>query len=74
MSLNDLKSGESALIEHIEGDMRLVKRLMALGYISGTKVTVKGSAPLGDPIIIKVRGSEFALRRKDAKNIYVMEA
>lgn len=73
MSLNDLKIGESAVIDSLHGDDKLVKRLMALGYIEGTKVTLKTAAPLGDPVIINLRGFDLAIRRRDAKNIHVRE-
>lgn len=71
MSVNDLKPGESAVIDSIAGDERLAKRLMAIGYIEGTKITLKNTAPLGDPVIINLRGFDLALRRQDAKNIKV---
>lgn len=71
MSVNDLRPGESAVIDSIAGDERLTKRLMAIGYIEGTKVTMKNMAPLGDPVIINLRGFDLALRRQDAKNIKV---
>lgn len=73
MSINDLKPGQSAVIDAICGDKRLAKRLMALGYIEGTKVMVKTAAPLGDPIVLNLRGFNLALRKKDAGNIKVRE-
>lgn len=73
MSIIDLKPGQSAVIESLKGNNNLIKRLMALGYIKGTKVTVKAFAPLGDPIIINSRGFNLALRKDDAKNIIVKE-
>lgn len=74
MCINDLKPGQSAIIDFIRGDAKLVKRLHALGYIEGTQVIVKNSAPLGDPVIISSRGSNLALRRKDAEGIKLKEA
>ncbi|HBM75207.1 MAG TPA: ferrous iron transport protein A [Clostridiaceae bacterium] len=73
MSINDLKIGQCAIIDTIAGDTRLTKRLMALGYTKGTKVMLKTAAPLGDPVIINLRGFNLALRKKDAKNIKVRE-
>jgi ferrous iron transport protein A len=69
MSVFDLMPGESGVIHSINGDPKLAKRLLALGCIEGTKVTVKASAPFGDPIIINLRGFNLAIRKKDAKNI-----
>ncbi|MEL7596879.1 MAG: ferrous iron transport protein A [Clostridiaceae bacterium] len=71
MSITDLKLGEFGYIEDILGDKKLTKRLLALGCIEGTKVTLKTLAPFGDPLIINVRGFDLAIRKKDAKNIKI---
>jgi ferrous iron transport protein A len=71
MSVFDLRPGEMGIIDNIVGDNRLAKRLLALGCIEGTEVTVKTAAPFGDPIIINLRGFNLAIRKKDAKNIYI---
>ena len=69
MSIYDLKLGEKAIINKICGDNKLNKRLSALGLIQGTEVELKRIAPLGDPIVINLRGFDLAIRKKDAKNI-----
>ncbi|NLN47740.1 MAG: ferrous iron transport protein A [Clostridiales bacterium] len=74
MCIIDLKPGQCAYVDSIEGDARLAKRLLALGCIEGTPVKVKMSAPFGDPIIINFRGFDLAIRKKDARNIQVKEA
>lgn len=74
MSVYDLKLGQSAIIHDIKGDHKLAKRLLALGCIEGTEVKVTNVAPLGDPIMINVRGFNLAIRKRDAKNIYIKEA
>ena len=51
-----------------------MKRLLALGCIEGTTIEYKRCAPLGDPIIVNFRGFDLALRKKDAKNIFIKEA
>lgn len=73
MSICDLRPGEKALIENISGDERLAKRLLALGCIEGTEVALKHSAPLGDPLIISLRGFDLAIRKNDAKNIFIKD-
>ena len=70
-SLYDLKIGQSGIIEKVTGNSKLAKRLLDLGCIEGTEVTVKGVAPLGDPLIINFRGFDLAIRKKDAKNIFL---
>lgn len=74
MSLYDLRPREKGVISIIKGDSRLSKRLSALGFIEGTEVEVKIMAPLGDPMLISVRGFNIAIRKNDAKNIYLKEA
>lgn len=71
MSICDLKPGQKAFITDIKGDEKLVKRLFALGCIEGTEITLKTFAPLGDPLIIDLRGFSLAIRKNDAKNILV---
>lgn len=71
MSICDMKPGEKALIDHISGNEKLAKRLLALGCIKGTEIAFKNNAPLGDPVIINVRGFNLAIRKNDAKNIHV---
>lgn len=73
MSIVDLRPGQDGFIKNIIGDEKLSKRLLALGCIEGTKVTLKNKAPLGDPIIINVRGFDLAIRKKDADNIKIKE-
>ena len=66
MTVYDLKVGQKATIYDIAGDIRLAKRLFALGCINGTEICVKKIAPFGDPIVINL-----ALRKNDAKNITI---
>ncbi|WP_143316037.1 ferrous iron transport protein A [Clostridium sp. HBUAS56017] len=71
MCLCDLEIGECATVKMVSGDEKLAKRLSALGCIEGTKVLLKRMAPLGDPMIINLRGFDLAIRKKDAKNIFI---
>lgn len=71
MSICDLKLGQTGTIKTITGDTKLAKRLSALGCIEGTEIELKRVAPLGDPIIINLRGFDLAIRKKDAKNIFL---
>lgn len=71
MCICDLKLGEKGIINKIDGDSKLAKRLYALGCIEGTEIELKRIAPLGDPIILTLRGFDLAIRKKDAKNIYL---
>ncbi|AIY81058.1 ferrous iron transport protein A [Clostridium botulinum] len=71
MCICDLKPGEKGIIDFIEGNLKLKKRLSALGCIKGTEIEFKRRAPLGDPIVINFRGFDLAIRKNDAKNIFL---
>lgn len=71
MTLNELKVGESAVITAVGGEDALRCRLLDMGLIPRTHVTLQKVAPMGDPIEIMVRGYELTLRVDDAKKIEV---
>ncbi|MBQ7516731.1 MAG: ferrous iron transport protein A [Schwartzia sp.] len=73
MTLSEGTPGTTLRIRSI-GDSELKSRLMTMGLIPGTPVTVLRSAPLGDPMAIRVRSYNLALRRDDAGRIEVEPA
>lgn len=70
MSLSDGKIGFSYQVETIKLSANLEKRLEALGMTRGTSVDVLNSKNQG-VLIVKVRGTRFALGRSITKNILV---
>jgi len=73
MTLNDISVGKSGIITAVGGEGPLRLRLLDMGIIPKTKVTVQKIAPLGDPIEIQIRGYELTIRVADAKMIEVTE-
>lgn len=71
MTLNELRPGNSAAITAVGGEGALRCRLLDMGLIPRTTVTLQKTAPLGDPIEIRVRGYELTLRLEDARKIQV---
>ena len=74
MTLNELKTGSSGIITAVGGDGPLHCRLLDMGLIPHTRVTLQKVAPMGDPIEIRVRGYELTLRVEEAQKIEVKEA
>ena len=72
MTLNELKTGSSGIITGGDGPLRC--RLLDMGLIPHTRVTLQKVAPMGDPIEIRVRGYELTLRVEEAQKIEVKEA
>jgi ferrous iron transport protein A len=58
-------------IRHVGGDRAFRRRLMELGLVPGTVVTVVGVAPLGDPLDLSVRGGRLSIRRQEAQALTV---
>ncbi|MCX7657328.1 MAG: ferrous iron transport protein A [Oscillospiraceae bacterium] len=71
LTLNDIKTGSSAVVTKIGSLGPLKRRLVDMGITPGVRIFVKKVAPLGDPIEIKLRGYELSIRRSEAKNIFV---
>lgn len=71
MTLNELKTGESAIITYVGGKGNLRNHLLDMGLIPRTVVKIIKVAPMGDPIEIRLRGYELTIRLDDAKEIEV---
>ena len=69
--MDQLSIGASAVITAVGGDGALRCRLLDMGLIPRTRVTLQKVAPMGDPIEIRVRGYELTLRVEEAKKIEV---
>ena len=69
--LKDMKPGESGLIVTLHGSGNVKHRLIDMGLVHGTKIHVMKFAPLGDPVEIKVKNFELALRNSEAGMIDV---
>ena len=74
MTLNELKTGSSGIITAVGGDGPRRCRLLDMGLIPHTRVTLQKVAPMGEPIEIRVRGYELTLRVEEAQKIEVKEA
>ena len=73
MTIDDLKIGQSGVIDRVGGEGALRLRFLDMGLIPGTNVTLEKVAPMGDPIQIQVRGYELTIRREDAAKITLKE-
>ena len=71
LRLADLNPGESATVADICGDLRISARLMELGFIPGSLVTVLRRAPFGGPVQYRIRGVSVSMRPADAASICV---
>ena len=71
MTLKEMKVGQSAVITSVGGQGELRLRFLDMGLIPRTEVTLIKTAPMGDPIEIRLRGYELTLRLDEAQWIEV---
>ena len=56
MKLSELAVGASAVVREFPRAGAVFLRLREMGLVTGTRVTLVRTAPLGDPLELKVRG------------------
>ncbi|WP_296813746.1 FeoA family protein [uncultured Megasphaera sp.] len=71
VSLADMKVGQSGIVEALEGRGNIQYRLVDMGVVKGSRISVFKKAPLGDPVEVKIKGCAMALRMNEAAMISV---
>ncbi len=72
MTLDKLEIGKDAVIESVNCDEpSLRQHILDMGLTPATEVTLVKTAPMGDPIELRVRGYELTLRKADAARITI---
>ena len=69
--LSQLAPGRPARVCRVEGQPSVRQRLLEMGLVRGASVQFIRSAPLGDPIEVRVRGYSLSLRRQEAESVFV---
>lgn len=69
--LSKLKKGQRAIIVHVGGRGAVKRRMMDMGVVPGSEISVVRVAPFGDPIEFNVKGYSLSLRKSEAANIVV---
>ncbi len=72
--LGDLGLNESAEITAVTGRGGVAQRLLAMGFLPGTPVSVVHVAPFGDPVTLELDGWRVSLRRSEAACVEVRPA
>lgn len=69
MKLNDLKIGDEGVIERVEADKSIKKRLLDVGFVRGA--FVKPLIRNDSMTAYKIKGTIICVRNEDSKNIEV---
>ncbi len=73
--LRDLPLRVEAIVERVEDQTTpdpIAERLRDLGFVSGEAVRLVASGPIGgDPLVVQIGYTRFALRRAEAERVLV---
>ncbi|NII10259.1 FeoA family protein [Oleiagrimonas sp. C23AA] len=75
MQLSDLPKGASAVVQQVQDahpEDAIARRLRDLGFVPGETVRLVARGPFGgDPLLVQVGFTRFALRRNEAQRVSV---
>lgn len=71
VTLAAMQDGQKGIVENVEGHGNIQHRLVDMGVVKGSHISIVKRAPLGDPIEVKVKGTALALRKAEAAMISV---
>ncbi|MEY4612143.1 MAG: hypothetical protein RL179_116 [Planctomycetota bacterium] len=71
LSLDRVSIGSKGFISSIIGDDAIAQRLMEMGVIEGEPFELVATAPMGDPLEIKVQGYRLSIRKTEAARVVV---
>ena len=66
MNLNELPLNTVGIIDELDCNGNIRRRLLDLGLVKGTKITPVFISPSGDPTAFEIRKTFIALRKEDS--------
>lgn len=64
--------GDRARVLHLHNVAPGTKaRLMAMGLLPGTEITIENMVPMGGPLVLRLRGFVLSLRSQEAQALHV---
>lgn len=70
-SLSDLTVGQRARVVAVAGSDGISLRLLEMGLTPGVALELIGTAPLGDPLELEVRGYRLSVRKSEAARVQI---
>ncbi|MFA6018764.1 MAG: FeoA family protein [Rhodospirillales bacterium] len=72
MSISTMSPGEKAkVVGFKKGQKDYRQKLLSMGLVPGTELSLTRVAPLGDPVEISIRGYAMSLRKAEADMLKV---
>lgn len=72
-TLDKFLKGESGRVKKLTAAGAIRRRLLDMGITPGAEITMRKTAPLGDPMEITLRGYELTLRKAEAAFVITEE-
>lgn len=72
--LAELPLGMRARVAKVLGVDEISVRLMEMGLTPGVELQLVGTAPLGDPLELELRGYRLSIRRSEAARVEIETA
>jgi ferrous iron transport protein A len=69
--LSEVEKGKQVQVVKVTGQDSLKRRVLDMGIVPGTLLTVQRKAPLNDPVSVWFRGYELSLRKSEAESVVV---
>jgi ferrous iron transport protein A len=70
-SLADVPVGQRGKVVNVDGSDGISLRLLEMGLTPGVPFVLIGTAPLGDPLEIEIRGYRLSVRKSEAARVQV---
>ena len=78
MTLTDLPRRTLATVESVQDQSpndNIARRLRELGFVAGEQVEIVAAGPMGgEPLLVQVGFTRFALRRAEASRVRLLDA
>ncbi len=73
MKLTELPIGGTGVVTQVGGTGAAHRHLLDMGLTPGVRVRLLKAAPLGDPLLLTLRGYQLTLRKAEGENITLAE-
>ena len=69
LNLRRMRRNQRGIISEITAEGEMGRRIRDMGLVPGARFTVRGRAPLYDPVALRLRGFTLTLRNNEADYI-----
>ena len=74
MTLYELPLNKIGIVDTLNCNGNIRRRLLDLGFVKGTKIVPVLKSPSGDPTAFEIRKTMIALRKEDSQLIQLKES